>query len=181
MHRLGLAIITLGLLGAAPVARAQIVRYGVLDDPARSQLRAAWSDDSMQSERGYCVRRARIVVHPISPTAVDSVFRVLEVVPARSTEADPNHVEFTCAAGTPELHTHTPATCVGSSTTYCSADGPGAYSCQPSRQDYEKLIRRGDPFGVIQCDRRAFRFYYPSDFLAHGDRAHTSTGSDSIR
>jgi hypothetical protein len=179
MHRPGIALLILGILGAAPVAHAQVVRYGVLDDPARSQLRAAWSEDSTQSERGYCVRRARIIAHPISPTAVDSVFRVLAITPAKPTEADPNHVEFACAAGTPELHTHTPATCIGSSTTYCSADGPGAYSCQPSRQDYEKLIRRGDAFGVIQCDRRAFRFYYPSDFLALGDRAHIPIRPDS--
>ena len=41
---------------------------------------------------------------------------------------------------------------------YCGSSArPVAYSCQPSRDDYEKLIRRGDQFAVIQCDRVAFR------------------------
>ncbi|HKV50641.1 MAG TPA: hypothetical protein VJO52_05505 [Gemmatimonadaceae bacterium] len=147
-------------------AQAQVVRYGVMEDSARAMLRTAWRNDSAQPERAYCVRRARIVAHVISPTKVDSIFHVLEVRPAHVDSASPNHVSFACGHGTPELHTHTPATCLGDDPKYCTADGPEAYSCQPSRDDYEKLVQRGDEFAIIQCDRVAFRFYYPSEYAA---------------
>ena len=155
---------------AAGIARAQVVRYGVMEDSARTVLRAAWRGDSAQPERAYCVRRARIVARVISPTKVDSIFHVLEVRPAHVDAASPNHVTFACHAGTPELHTHTPATCLGDDPTFCASGGPEAYSCQPSREDYEKLIRRGDPFAIIQCDRVAFRFYYPSEYVVPAKR-----------
>jgi hypothetical protein len=156
------------LLILAPPTHAQTLRFGVISDSVRAMLAAAWSDDSAQVERAYCVRRARIVARPVSPTAVDSVFHVLAVVPAHVRSADPNNVTFECARGTPELHTHTPATCIGADTRWCTSGGPDAYSCQPSRADYVKLIDRGDQFAVIQCDRHAFRFYYPSDYARHG-------------
>lgn len=152
---------------------AQVVRYGVMEDSARAMLRAAWHDDSAQTERAYCVRRARIVARVISPAKIDSIFHVLEVRPAHVDTASPNHVSFSCHAGTPELHTHTPATCVSDDPKYCVRGGPEAYSCQPSRDDYEKLIARGDEFAIIQCDRVAFRFYYPSEYVAPG--VHDST------
>lgn len=151
---------------AAGGAHAQVVRFGVMEDSARAMLRAAWREDSAQPERAYCVRRARIVARVISPTKVDSIFHVLEVRPAHVDAASPNHVSFACHAGTPELHTHTPATCLTDNPQYCAAGGPEAYSCQPSREDYEKLIERGDPFAVIQCDKVAFRFYYPSEYVS---------------
>ena len=162
---------------AAAGARAQVVRFGVMEDSARAVLRDSWREDSAQPERAYCVRRARIVARVISATKIDSVFHVLEVRPAHVDAASPNHVSFACHAGTPELHTHTPATCVTDDPQYCAAGGPEAYSCQPSREDYEKLIERGDPFAVIQCDRVAFRFYYPSEYVspAKGDGASRRT------
>lgn len=147
-------------------ARAQVVRFGVMEDSARAVLRAAWREDSAQPERAYCVRRARIVARVISSGKIDSIFHVLEVRPAHVDAASPNHISFACHAGTPELHTHTPATCLTDDPQYCAAGGPEAYSCQPSREDYEKLIERGDPFAVIQCDRVAFRFYYPSEYVS---------------
>lgn len=150
---------------AAGGVHAQVVRFGVMEDSARRVLRAAWREDSAQPERAYCVRRARIVARVISPTKIDSIFHVIEVRPAHVDAASPNHVSFACHAGTPELHTHTPATCLTDDPQYCAAGGPEAYSCQPSREDYEKLIERGDPFAVIQCDRVAFRFYYPSEYV----------------
>ena len=142
---------------------AQTVRYGVMGDSVTTQLRAAWSDDSTQSERAYCVQRARITSRPSLGGGVDSIFRVLAVKPATPTSRDPNHVQFECAQGTPEL------------------DGPLAYSCQPSRSDYEELITRGDEYGIIQCDRRAFRFYYPSEYATAPQKVGvgTSTGSGS--
>jgi hypothetical protein len=154
---------TLLVAGAWPLC-AQIVRYGVMGDTVTAQLRAAWSDDSTQSERAYCVQRARITSRPTLGGGIDSIFRVLAVKPAVTTGQDPNHVQFECAPGTPELHTHTPATCLTDDAGSCRADGPLAYSCQPSRSDYVELITRGDQYAIIQCDRRAFRFYYPSEF-----------------
>ena len=156
---------------------AQTVRYGVIGDSVTAQLRSAWTDDSTQSERAYCVQRARITSRPALGGGTDSIFRVLAVKPAVTTGQDPNHVQFECAAGTPELHTHTPATCLTDDTESCRADGPLAYSCQPSRSDYEELITRGDQYAIIQCDRRAFRFYYPSEFASSAQRVHTASSA----
>ena len=160
----------------ARALQAQTVRYGVMGDSVTAQLRAAWTEDSTQSERAYCVQRARITSRPSLGGGSDSIFRVLAVKPAATTGQDPNHVQFECAPGTPELHTHTPATCLTDDAGSCRADGPLAYSCQPSRSDYEELLTRGDEYGIIQCDRRAFRFYYPSEYVAAPQRART-TGS----
>ena len=158
----------------ATAVPAQVVRYGVMGDSVRAELRGAWTDDSTQSERAYCVRRARIAARPVLDGAVDTIIRVIEVVPAKVRAADPNHVDFECAHGTPELHTHTPETCITDDPHFCTAGGPGAYSCQPSRQDYEKLVRRGDEYAIIQCDRQTFRFYYPSEFLPSHEAARPS-------
>jgi len=144
---------------------AQTVRYGVVMDSLRDALAHSWTTDSTQVERAYCVRAVRISVRHVSPTGVDSIFRVLRAEPAHVRRADPNHVDFECNPGTPELHTHTPSTCLNDDPRFCMAEGPLAYSCQPSREDFEKLIRRGDSFAIVQCDRKAFRFYYPSEFI----------------
>lgn len=152
------------LVGGARHAGAQIVRFGVMGDSVTRQLRALWTDDSTQNERAYCVQRARISSRPVLGGGVDSIYRVLAVKPVQTTGQDPNHVQFECAPGTPELHTHTPATCLSDDASSCHFDGPLAFSCQPSRSDYRELLARGDQFGIIQCDRRAFRFYYPGDY-----------------
>ena len=149
---------------------AQTVRYGVMGDSVTAQLRAAWTDDSTQVERAYCVQRARITSRPALGGGSDSIYRVLAVKPAATTGQDPNHVTFACAHGTPQLHTHTPATCLTDDAGSCRADGPLAYSCQPSRSDYEQLLDRGDQYAIIQCDRRAFRFFYPNDYVAPPQR-----------
>ena len=153
---------------------AQTVRYGVMGDSVTAQLRSAWSDDSLQDERAYCVQRARISSRPTLGGGIDSIFRVLAVKPAAPTSQDPNHVQFECAKGTPELHTHTPATCLTDDKSSCRSDGPLAFSCQPSRSDYEELLARGDEFAIIQCDRRAFRFYYPSEYVVDAHKARTA-------
>ena len=165
------AVVAMVIVAGARGLRAQAVRYGVMGDSVTAQLRAAWTDDSTQSERAYCVQRARITSRPALGGGTDSIFRVLAVKPAIITGQDPNHVQFQCAAGTPELHTHTPATCLTDDAGSCRADGPLAYSCQPSRSDYEELVTRGDQYGIIQCDRRAFRFYYPSEYVLGPPRA----------
>jgi hypothetical protein len=157
-------LLAIVLIAGARSLSAQTVRYGVMGDSVTTQLRAAWTEDSTQSERAYCVQRARITSRPVLGGGVDSIFRVLAVKAAVTTGQDPNHVQFECAPGTPELHTHTPATCLTDDAGSCRADGPLAYSCQPSRSDYEELLTRGDQYAIIQCDRRAFRFYYPSEY-----------------
>lgn len=149
---------------AAPAA-AQTVRYGVIDPAVRETLEGAWSEDPRQVERAYCVRRARISARPVGPGAVDTIIRVLAIRPAPVREAGPNHADFACPRGTPSLHVHPPATCVGEDAQFCEAGGTGAFSCQPSRADYTTLVSLGHPYAIIQCDRRSFRFYYPSEFV----------------
>ncbi len=160
-----IGLLALLLAAGGPRLSAQTVRYGVMGDSVTQQLRAAWTDDSTQVERGYCVQRARITSRPSLGGGSDSIYRILAVKPAVTSGQDPNHVTFACAHGTPQLHTHTPATCLTDDAGSCRADGPLAYSCQPSRSDYEVLIDRGDQYAIIQCDRRAFRFYYPGDYV----------------
>lgn len=162
------------LVGGGRHVGAQTVRFGVMGDSVTRQLRALWTDDSTQNERAYCVQRARISSRPVLGGGVDSIYRVLSVKPVKETGQDPNHVQFECAPGTPELHTHTPATCLSDDVRSCHFDGPLAFSCQPSRADYRELLTRGDQFGIIQCDRRAFRFYYPSDYAEPVSRVRTS-------
>jgi hypothetical protein len=171
------ALLAVMVVASAQAVYAQTVRYGVMGDSVTAQLRAAWSDDSTQSERAYCVQRARITSRPTLGGGIDSIFRVLAVKQAVATSQDPNHVQFECAQGTPELHTHTPATCLTDDAGSCRADGPLAYSCQPSRSDYEELVTRGDQYGIIQCDRRAFRFYYPSEYLTTPQKVRVGTGT----
>ena len=149
-------------------ARAQSVRYGVMMDGARGTLEQLWSEDPQQLERAYCITNWHAGVHFVSrlPTIkTDTIFRVFGVQEAAFIDADPNSVDFECPPGVPELHTHTPATCTGDDVKTCTAGGANAYSCQPSRQDLEKLVRRGDRFGIVQCDRHSFRFYYPYEYI----------------
>lgn len=173
-HHLGrAALFAIIMVGGARHANAQTVRFGVMGDSVTQQLRALWTDDSTQSERAYCVQRARISSRPVLGGGVDSIYRVLAVKPVHTKEQDPNHVQFECAPGTPELHTHTPATCFTDDASSCHFDGPLAFSCQPSRSDYRELLARGDQFGIIQCDRRAFRFYFPSEYVDSPPRVRT--------
>jgi hypothetical protein len=151
-----------------------------MGDSVTAQLRTAWTEDSTQNERAYCVQRARISSRPVLGGSVDSIFRVLAVKPAVTQGQDPNHVKFECAPGTPELHTHTPSTCLSDDVDSCRADGPLAYSCQPSRDDYEKLVNRGDEYAIIQCDRRAFRFYYPSEYIPPVQKGHANSSGPGI-
>lgn len=130
-------------------------------------LEKLWTDDARQLERAYCITDWSFGVYHISrtpPVQDDTVFRVFAVQEAPTTNATPNSASFECPDGVPELHIHTPSTCMGDDVASCVAGGLNAFSCQPSRGDLEKLIARHDAFAVIQCDRRAFRFYYPTEY-----------------
>jgi hypothetical protein len=147
------------------------MRYGVVMDQARNALAAVWTDDVHQVERAYCVthwwaavRAPRTRVDPADSTT-DTVFRVMAIEPGDQTEATPNSAAFSCPAGEPELHTHPPATCYADRQDQCYQGGPDAYSCQPSREDVQTLLARGDAFAIVQCDRDAFVFYYPAQYI----------------
>jgi hypothetical protein len=162
-------------------ARAQAVRYGVVMDLPRAALDSLWSDDPEQTERAFCVTSFSVGVYHVSrgqPVQDDTVFRVFAITDAETHDATPNSVDFECPHGMPEAHTHTPSTCSTDDLHTCVAGGLNAYSCQPSRRDLEKLTTRGDPFAVIQCDRRAFRFYYPSEYVP-GTSATLAAGASS--
>jgi len=161
-----LGIVGAGLALAGP-AGAQAVRLGVVMDNPRVVLEQAWTDEPRQVERAYCVTDWSYGVRHVSkspPVQDDTIFRVFAVKPADVSTADPVSVDFNCPAGMPELHVHTPTTCMGDDASTCVVGGLNAYSCQPSRGDLEKLVRRRDEFGVLQCDRHAFRFYYPTEY-----------------
>lgn len=148
------------------VGGAQIVRLGVVMDEPRAQLEHEWTDQPRQLERAYCVIGWWAVVRRTGNTTYqdDSIFRAARIEPADVVSATTISAEFECGAGIPELHVHPPTTCAGDDAASCINGGLNAYSCQPSREDLVKLVRRGDPFGIIQCDRRAFRFYYPAEY-----------------
>jgi hypothetical protein len=154
--------------GGAPVV-AQAVRLGVVMDLPRKQLAESWDDvNPRQVERAYCVVDWSYGVYHVSrgtPAQDDTIFRVFAIKDADVQNQTPVSADFQCPGGIPELHVHTPTTCMGDDVETCKLGGLNAYSCQPSRGDYEKLVERGDEFGVIQCDKRSFRFYYPSDYM----------------
>ncbi len=152
---------------SARPAGAQAVRLGVVMDLPRQTLEKLWTDDTRQMERAYCVTDWSYGVYHVSRTAPvqdDTVFRVFDIKEAETNSATPVSADFECPEGMPELHVHTPTTCMGDDVNTCVAGGLNAFSCQPSRGDLEKIVQRHDEFAVIQCDKRAFRFYYPSDY-----------------
>ncbi len=162
------AVVGVAVAATASALGAQTVRLGVVMDGPRQVLETAWTEAPRQVERAYCVRDWSYGVHHISKSAPiqdDTVFRVFGIEPADASNAGPMSIDFNCPAGMPELHVHTPTTCMGDDVSTCMSGGLNAYSCQPSRGDLEKLIRRGDQFAVLQCDQRAFRFYYPSEYV----------------
>jgi hypothetical protein len=175
----GLVVVALlAAVCATTSARAQAVRLGVVMDGPRKQLMEAWDDaNPRQVERAYCVVDWSYGVHHVSktpPIQDDTVFRVFAIKNVDVTNATPISADFECPNGSPELHVHTPTTCMGDEIETCKVGGLNAYSCQPSRDDYEKLMRRRDAFAVIQCDRRSFRFYYLADYTRSDGIASTA-------
>lgn len=143
-------------------ARPQAARtpaYVFIDDVVRTKLAKDWDQhakDPYQAERGYCVR------YDTAPFADDSAYHVFAIdTPAKTTSASPDAVVYYCPAGPgyASLHVHTPTTC--ESETECVLGGSEAYECFPSRHDQKELDGSIDPFGLIQCDRKAVVFYFP--------------------
>jgi hypothetical protein len=164
---IGWFCVVTGVVATARPVTAQAVRLGVVMDLPRQALEAAWTDVPRQVERAYCVTDWSYGVYHVSrvpPVQDDTVFRVFAIRDADATNAGPSAVDFECPDGMPELHIHTPTTCMGDDVATCVSGGLNAYSCQPSRGDLEKLVHRRDSFAVLQCDVHAFRFYYPSEY-----------------
>jgi hypothetical protein len=184
MRRIGGSLVLFSAVCAITPARAQTVRLGVVMDGPRQQLIASWDEmNPRQLERAYCVVDFSYGVYHVSktpPIQDDTVFRVFAIKNVDVTNATPISADFECPEGSPELHIHTPTTCMGDDATTCKLGGLNAYSCQPSRDDYEKLARRHDPFGVIQCDKRSFRFYYPAEYAPPDAVASKVPSRDSI-
>ena len=137
--------------------------YPMVVDSARATLERAWDETNpMQPERGYCVTKYKEMQGPAEGgiPGFNVWIEVTEVAPAPPGFSDQRHASIVCPSGQPTLHTHPPATCdLGQQ--HCVIGGPGAYECAPSRQDLMTLISLGDDWGIIQCDRHAFRFFYP--------------------
>lgn len=165
--RMAVAALLTAASGVVRPVSAQAVRLGVVMDLPRQVLEASWTDEPRQVERAYCITDYSYGVYHISrvpPIQDDTVFRVFAVRDADASNAGPSAVDFDCPDGMPELHIHTPTTCMGDDVSTCVGGGLNAYSCQPSRGDLEKLVRRRDQFAVLQCDKHVFRFYYPTEY-----------------
>jgi len=144
------------------------VYYGVLADAPRRMLDSLWSTDPNQVERGYCVGvvsyNSNWAYEDNEKLGREITARVWSIYPARVDDARPSSVGLlTCDEGDPQLHTHPPTTCDDDDTN-CVKGGVNAWQCQASRTDYMTLIRKRHRFAIVQCDRNAFRFYWPSEY-----------------
>ena len=148
------------------------VYYGVMAEPARHYLDSLWTDNPRQVERGYCVGAVSYNVQRafdawgrfLGKEVIARVWTVLE--PDSISGQTPSAIDvLRCPAGHQHIHTHPPTTCTDDEkVSTCVYGGTNAWQCQPSRVDLMVLVASGDRFGVIQCDRRAFRFYWPSEY-----------------
>lgn len=143
--------------------------YGAVINPAREVLEASWTDSVESGSKGYCARRVRYYHEDSVDSYGGKAFLalVIEVVPADTANrkmADAGL--FSCPRYMPLIHTHPPITCRqfmaedSSQILSCAPGGLDAYQCAPSREDYAALIKTGEPFGAIQCDRHAIVFYW---------------------
>lgn len=156
---------------------AQSLHLGVVMDPLRSILANQWdSTSAYQSERAYCSNRGQwsysVYWSDTTHTIRDTIFRVFNAEPVETTRANSTSIDFQCSDGAIEIHVHTPTSCGAGEHPICVLGGLNAFSCQPSRKDLEKLIKRGDPTAIIQCDRETYRFYYPWELTGNTHEIH---------
>lgn len=174
-----IALLSLLILGTAAGAQGPfpttptVVIYPAVVGEARATLEKDWNDsDAYQPERGYCVTefvQAGVPTEHGQP-GYNIWIVVKKVVPASDPSNSTRRSMVNCPPGQPTLHTHPPATCDRAGAN-CTLGGEGAYECAPSRQDLESLILLENNWGIIQCDRHAFRFFYPFElrFLSQSD------------
>jgi hypothetical protein len=133
--------------------------YVILSEVVKNRLAADWdkvAKNPQQHERAYCVAFTRV------SWIGEPTYKVIDIVrPDTVVMSSPNEIAFVCP---PELdgaalHTHPPTTCDGDGK--CVLEGELARQCFPSPRDRAMLEKSGDPFGLIQCDRRAVIFFFP--------------------
>lgn len=163
---------TIPTIAPLPDSLAQhVMYYGLVTNPAREYLESKWTDSTYQVEQGYCVDKAVYYQSPANDSEGKNFMAViLSVLPAKAKMQSYYQGTFTCPKNMPLIHTHPPITCRQmvavdlSESLNCQRGGSNAFQCEPSRKDYEALIQTNLPFGVIQCDRRAFVFYWPHHY-----------------
>lgn len=139
---------------------------GFVSGAARQRLTADWTENPYQTERGYCVDSMHL-----DTTWARSGYRavyVTAITRAKAKDSTQETIDFGCRVGQPMIHTHAAycdITQWGVDLYSCSMDRPEALQCQPSLPDVASLLISKAPFGVIQCGRRQFRFYFATDYL----------------
>jgi hypothetical protein len=151
----------------ASKARAQVtevvpaVRFGVVSPDVRDYLAAEWDhhlNDDPYLERGYCGYLELRIWAGEPAFVVTSITRPDTVVGIPGT----THIDFRCfSPKAVPIHVHPPRNCPTREGP-CTRDGPYAYQCLPSAADRESLVLFEFPFGVIQCERKALRTFWPT-------------------
>lgn len=139
--------------------------YGIMLESARILPANDWTDTIPQVERAYCVTDYTIIIKD-PPTAENRPKRYImveNVVRApTSTALSWKLTGIQCPDSVPIMHTHLPISCHNEDKPEdCVYGGILAFFCQPSKKDYQSLLEGSEPFGIIQCGRDQFVFYYP--------------------
>lgn len=142
--------------------------YGYVTDTARVELEQAWdTKNPRQAERGYCIEPSDVEVDTTADHA-NILWRVHHVSPPSSVVlATPYAISFRCSDDAiASIHTHTPTTCthepgdpLGLHPEMCVFGGNDSALCSVDEQD--RMSAQHDAFMIVQCDRRAFIFYWP--------------------
>lgn len=140
--------------------------YGIMRPSARILPAEDWTDTVPQVERAFCITKydATVQVSEATDNTRVRYIQVTEVERAKVSDALPWRIaDIACSNDSvPVIHTHLPISCKDvHDSKNCSFGGILAFFCQPSRTDYQSLIETKALFGVIQCGRDQFVFYYP--------------------
>ncbi len=145
------------------LSQAGVARQIMISENAMNLMSADWNDTlTTQHERGYCVSSYEISYEDKSP----SLILIKSVVRAPTSNSTPYSISFDCGR-MPVIHTHPPTTCKSESDSSCKLGGKDAYQCDPSKIDVYYFLMSGIPFGLIQCDKHAFRSYFAEDYMIH--------------
>jgi hypothetical protein len=134
-------------------------RFVVMDDYVREYLAKEWDKNQTLPlhERGYCLR------FQLDFWADEVAYRVTQISEPDNSDASTHDIDFTCPKKLgeviAEVHIHPAQTCA--SETQCWPGGIYGYQCLPSDADRRYLKFAGQPFGMVQCDRKAVVFYFP--------------------
>lgn len=142
--------------------------YGYVTDSARTFLEQGWDTrNAYQKERGYCIEPADVEVDTADDHSAVA-WKVHHVtLPDSLSFATPYAIEFHCSStAIASLHTHTPTSCahepmdpIGMHPKHCILGGEDSALCSVDEQD--RFTARNDAFIIVQCDKRAFVFWWP--------------------